>query len=677
MRALGALAVLLALTVGVYWKLTLSGRYTWLENPDHSNLIRPWLDLQAREFQAGRLPLWDPYLVGGQSLVAQLEPAPFNPFNWPLFFWPLDNGHISIAALHWYWVLIRFVAAAFMYWLCRDLKCSVGASLVGASIFAFLGYVGWAGTTVFLMSCLWIPVALLFLARVVRGEGRVSNAALCGVALGMGFLTGHHNIPVYLVVLVGGVWAFLLARRPGDRRLWVGAFACLVVWLMVAAVQSLPTVEYGPQALRWVGTPEPLGWKDPVPYSVHAEYSLQARSILGILVPGIAIHANPFAGIVAVSLALAALWWRRRETDTRLFAAVAAGALLIALGKDTPVHWVIYKLIPIVEKARYPAMVIAIFHCAIAALAALGLSLPPKVLRRLSAPLAAAGLAGLGLFGWMTHAGRISAGHPAWLIAVVAIALAVVILRTWTVAVLALVVAEAFIDPRPIVRPRDVPDSYTAKIASHADIAKFLKRQPGWFRVELDDESIPYNFGDFYGIEQVGGFVPGMPRRHHAALGHPDFRRWYGVQYYIGKAARRPEMVEVYESASGLKVFRDPAVGEPIEPFREQACGSPDRFRTVSRTADSAIFETELGCPALVMFGDAYYRGWRAWIDGRRTPIQEVEGGRRAVRAEAGARRIEFRYRPASVYWGMGLTTLGLVLALTFRVCRRRIAWLD
>ena len=168
MRTAGALAILLALTTGVYWKLTLSDRYTWLENPDHSNLIRPWLDYEAREFHAGRLPLWDPYHYAGQSLVGQLEPAVFNPFNWPLFLWPLQDGHVSIGALHWYWVLIHFLAAAAAYFLCRDLGCGFWQSLAGGSVYGFLGYVGWSGTTVFLMSCVWTPIALLFLARVDR-----------------------------------------------------------------------------------------------------------------------------------------------------------------------------------------------------------------------------------------------------------------------------------------------------------------------------------------------------------------------------------------------------------------------------------------------------------------------------------------------------------------------------
>jgi len=59
-RTAAALVFLLALTVAWYWKLTLSRDYTWLENPDQAFQVRPWLDFEARELHAGRLPLWDP-----------------------------------------------------------------------------------------------------------------------------------------------------------------------------------------------------------------------------------------------------------------------------------------------------------------------------------------------------------------------------------------------------------------------------------------------------------------------------------------------------------------------------------------------------------------------------------------------------------------------------------------
>ena len=102
LKQAAALLVLLAATIGFYWKLTFSDRYTWLENPDQALQVRPWLDLEAREFHAGRMPWWDPYLWGGQSLIGQVQPGVVNPLNWILFAMPLRDGHIPVKTLHWY-----------------------------------------------------------------------------------------------------------------------------------------------------------------------------------------------------------------------------------------------------------------------------------------------------------------------------------------------------------------------------------------------------------------------------------------------------------------------------------------------------------------------------------------------------------------------------------------------
>jgi uncharacterized membrane protein YfhO len=78
-----------------------------------------------------------------------------------------------------------------------------------------------------------------------------------------------------------------------------------------------------------------------------------------------------------------------------------------------------------------------------------------------------------------------------------------------------------------------------------------------------------------------------------------------------------------------------------------------------------------MACSGLAVVGDAYYPGWRAWVDGQRVPVQEVEGVR-GVRASAGRHRIEFRYSPASVYWGAGLSLLGLMLAAIAAMAHQR-----
>ncbi len=625
-RTAGALLVLFLLTAGFYWKLTISREWTFLEGPDLANVVRPWLDFEAREFHAGRLPLWDPYEWAGHTLIGQVQPGITNPLNWILFAMPLRDGHIPVTTLHWYWVMIHWLGAVFCYALCRDLKAGYTASLLGASIFALTGFLGHTDWPQILMSSIWVPVVLLFFARVARGRAPVSSAALCGAALGMAFLSGHHVVPTFTMVLVGAMWLVYIAVPEGQARRpvplgarWGHAAIFAVVWLLVSAVQVLPAIEYAKQSLRWAGAPEPLRWGQPVPYDVHAQYSLGWPSVGGIVLPGISLHANPHVGFIAVALALGALWYRRREARVRWFAFVALGGLLLALGKDFPPYWLIYRFVPMVEKAREPAMAIVLCQVGIAVLAALGASL----LRR----------------GWMV-----------------------------TLA-FGLFLAEAVYDAPHLAR-FDRPGSYTALIRGQADIAEFLKAQPGWFRVDFDDSDVPYNFGNLYGIEQFGGAGSSLPLRTHRMLGNAETPRLFGIRYRVARQPSDPAQQEVFRSRSGLKVYRDPRIAEPLWTWRDVPCGAPDRWRVVSRQPEVFVIEAELGCPGLVVAGDSYYPGWRARVDGERRPVQELYAVR-AVRVGAGRHTVEFRYRPASVYWGFGLTLLGFSMAAFFRLRRQ------
>jgi hypothetical protein len=661
MRTAAALGVLLALCAGVYWKLTLTDRYTWLENPDQALQVRPWLDYQARELHAGRIPLWDPYEWGGQSLIGQVQPGLANPLNWPLFAMPLRDGHIPVPVLHWYWVLIHWVAAAFAYWLCRDLGAGRAASVAGGAIYALTGFMGHSGTPQFLMSAVWLPLVLLFLARLWRGERPVSSAALCGAALGLAFLSGHHNIPIYVSVVAG--LAIALSRR---RLAAVPAFLLLLA--LTSAVQLVPALEYGRQAVRWAGVPDPLHWSDKIPYSVHAEYSIGAAGIAGLVVPGLGRHADPFVGIAVLALAWAAVRLRWQQRDVRLLAFVALGGLVLALGKDTPVHWLLYKLVPMVEKARYPAMAVALAQAAFAGLAGYVLSLPGNALRKaLRWPLVIAGSASLAVYAFLHFRHLIPADHPGWLAAAAAFALLLAL--RWPAALpaaaVAVVVLQAVVYPSPILRPRDAAGSYAEMIAAQSDIAAFLKQQPGWFRVDFDEASVPYNFGDWHGVEQFGSFTASMPDRTYRHLFRRDL---FGVQYRVAKTTPAGEE-PIFRSRSGVNVYRVPGIGEPLFAEHGSPCQGHDRLQVLRRDPEALVIQADLACAGRIVVGDPYYRGWRAWLDGRRVPIQEFEGVVRAVPAAAGSHQVEFRYRPSSVDWGAALSLLGagVAIVLAFR----------
>ena len=284
----------------------------------------------------------------------------------------------------------------------------------------------------------------------------------------MAFLSGHHVVPTFTAVLVGAPVDGLSRCRRGDADCRMSAIF-FAVWLLVSAVQVLPAIEYAKQSLRWAGAPEPLRWG-------RAGALRGARAILAAMEHRAGHRAaGDFAARQSARRASRRWGWHWRQSGggagnslVRWFAALAAGGLLLALGGDFPLYWLIYRFVPMVEKAREPAMAIVLFQLGIAVLAALAITALAAM--RGSAPLAL-----------VLILARPSTTRRAW--------------RAST--------------GRGRMRHG----------ARQADIADFLRAQPGWFRVDFDDNDVPYNFGDLYGIEQFGGAVRSMPLRVHRMLG--------------------------------------------------------------------------------------------------------------------------------------------------------------
>ncbi|GAB4539094.1 MAG: hypothetical protein Kow0063_27600 [Anaerolineae bacterium] len=79
--------------------------------------------------------------------------------------------------------------------------------------------------------------------------------------------------------------------------------------------------------------------------------------------------------------------------------------------------------------------------------------------------------------------------------------------------------------------------------------------------------------------------------------------------------------------------------------------------------------------PGYLLLTDTFYPGWRASVDGQPVEILRADLAFRAVRLERGTHRVEFWYWPASVRWGVWISTAALLLwvaALVWGFLRRR-----
>ena len=222
-----------------------------------------------------------------------------------------------------------------------------------------------------LNGAVWAPLVFLFLLRVVRGERPVVSGGLAGTFLGVAFLSGHHQIPIFITLAAGGVWIYCFFSRREDRKTVVQAAALFGLFmLMVSALQMLPAYEYGKLSVRWVGAAEPVGWNTPVPYTVHTNFSLYPSTLVGMILPAIARNANAYITMTLLALAFLAVVTGWRDRMVRIMAAVALGGLIFAMGPFATFHGIIYSLVPMVEKARSASFGVFIFHFGVIVLSA-------------------------------------------------------------------------------------------------------------------------------------------------------------------------------------------------------------------------------------------------------------------------------------------------------------------
>jgi Bacterial membrane protein YfhO len=72
-----------------------------------------------------------------------------------------------------------------------------------------------------------------------------------------------------------------------------------------------------------------------------------------------------------------------------------------------------------------------------------------------------------------------------------------------------------------------------------------------------------------------------------------------------------------------------------------------------------------------LVLSEIWYRGWEAWIDGRRAPVERVNYVLRGLSVPAGDHRIEFRFRAPSFRNGAAYSALGAGLLLIGAFWRR------
>lgn len=686
---------------------------------DLTDLFYPIRDFSIRSLKRGILPVWLSGISGGYPILA--SGGILYPFSFSFLFLPLYLS-VNLRILTTYLLL---GIAGFFYF--RQLKLSQMASLFGALSLTF------SGVAVHELMHLETLVTLTFLLfELICWERffqtkRFSYIPLAGIALGLKLLGGHLQITFYSLFFLGAYLLFLKVLKKMDWwRLIVAFLVFILLGLLIAAVQILPTVESTFASTRAAGlSPESI-----------MRYNFPIKNLKTFLFPYAdydpshtleAFHHNGwpaeerygYVGIIPLFLAGLALFVLFRRRPRIIFFAIAlVFFLLLSFGNQTFLGFIL--LLPPFNFFRLPTQFLVLVDLSLVCLAAFGFGFMEDVMKqrllgqkRKLFVFCLAGIIFLSFFDLYFWGKKLFPPVPAedWY-------------QTPEVA--------SFLRENLKSQERITNEHYY-----YPSVRIFLNQEELWddsqIFVNLRNllpafNNLMYNLPMAVGAANSGGIkiaryndlemeivFGGIKYQDFKIV---DFNPWYfplnrllGVRYLLlTSKVSKPELELVYETdfkngqdqvyVYELKetlprafVVGKTQVLEPEEIKQklmdpkfdpkevllleeEVDWGRGEEVRSTKsevRSAKSEVrsydgqrveIEVETDKNAFLVLTDVYYPGWNAYINGEKAEIYQADYAFRAVPVRKGKQKVIFRYQPKSLVWGGILTLTGFLVAI-------------
>ena len=336
----------------------------------------PWRRTLQTSLERGEWPLWNAYMLSGNVFAAATQSAPYSPITLIACLLPAAVSFTYTTSI---WLLIASIGA---FLLARELDCSEVAALVAAAGWTYAAstvlyiHTAMGGTLVY------EPMLLMAAGRVARRPG-VASTMLLGFVLTMMVLAGHPET-LFLAVLAGAAYGVfeLVRARVAPWRAIGAAVAGGVIALLLAAIQLLPFFEavqqsaeleikqkYFTTASREVPAERVL--------SILATDLFPHLHVRRWVKPPLGLTQAETAACGSIILALAVYAvWRRRSAETWFFSALALACIAVESRWEPAV--VALKKLPLMG-ITYEERLAFTAACSLAILAALGID---EILRR-------------------------------------------------------------------------------------------------------------------------------------------------------------------------------------------------------------------------------------------------------------------------------------------------------
>ncbi len=684
---------LIANVVAFFHKPLFSKSYTfpW----DFQAVQVPLVSFLSTELSHGRFALWDPFTYCGVPVVANIEGAFFHPLVFAAALFSAFTSPENVAqSLEWVVVTQICIAGVCTFHVFRNLGLSSAAAWVGSIVFETGGFFA-SGTEHIgsVMAACWMPLSLFAVLKLRERPSRYFWTGVLAIALALSVLGGlpQSTLGVYLFTLLFAAGLVLLKIAPAG--IFPRAVCGMALGLASAAVILLPAAQLTFHSVAryradWLGSGGGMFWQSFVSLVwPNAYHIFDLQNFKGPWDPTFLYLYVSALGFVFVLVAL--VFSRTRQTLLFALAALFAGWFM--LGDKTWLWRATYPHLP--ESIRigiHPEYTYFIFSFSLAGLAACGLDrfrLPEP------AKWAAGAAMALDLF-------LVGSNRP---------------MNCSYTPFGADVTVSSFNHSSPLLRE--------VRKLSSANI-------PPWRIDNMSDASIDWaQAAILTGVPSAGGDDPLAPENviQLRLLLHDGFR--WGFYYPLEKpdapildamnvkyvlagqdGARRLASDPKYEhvtSLPGTEVFsnrsvlprfyivsqvsrvssadqarrllsknevdlRDTAlVYDPVNLVAPREPGNSN-VTVLSYLPNSLDLEVNTPSEALLVLSEAFYPGWRAWIDAQEVPIHETNVAFRGVVLPGGRHHVRMQFFPVILIVGAGISLLALTTVAFLMITGRR-----
>jgi len=698
---------------------------------DGSEFFAPYYTLLADFVRSGHLLLWNPWNAGGMPDFVEPQVGATSPVH--LLFAAITGGTwLGFRLFH---LAIMLFSGLGMYQLGRRLRAPAWGCFVVALGFVFSGFqLGHSEHVSFNYSYAWLPIQLVLWDRALEKRSYL-GAAQAGVAWGLSFLGGYPP----LTLNNGAFCAFWAVGRcffprsgaddeTGALSPWREARARARNTMGLLAVMGAVGVAVMAPVLIGMQI-EAAGFSGriaPLPRArVIGENFLGPLAFSTLFTPYFAQLPRPplwpatdlssvgvYLGALPLTLAIWALIAEPRRPARWCLLAAIVGAGLLAVGQTLPVRGWLYDLVPPTRFFRHPAIYRGYVIAGFAVLALVGTRDLARGPRRRWPLLAAALLGATGaLWSFIGITGIVS--NPAlgqgqrdaaliWEAIVIASAAFLYVksrrgqmILVGCMAVLAVADAACTEGLSTTLMLRD-PGAVTLWQTLDKLHQPSLTLTGGLDRLPVIDGLTDYNFL----TKKPGllGYVALANTFHERWSRHPvmsDAASGPNRIWFASEVVHGPPSEELFgafvQRTDALKAIpflvhdrREMTARTPPAPpapalAQAMAAAPPAQrlpYHLIEYTPRTLSFDAEVPRDGWLLVTDRWAPGWKAWVNGRPTPVSGGDFIFRALPVSAGKVEVRLRYQPATVPWLILLSwgTIGAVLLATL-AARRGHSW--